>query len=281
MKGKNEFTEIEIENLKNLISEKIIAAPDKQKGIRNKIRNLGFYYSDFSTQKNGYDLNDLQKLIDNHEIKIIENNNYKSKKIRTTRIETKTIAKPKLELINPTDLALILEKFSVNRFDPILDNENKIDNCCGNYIICKRPQIDLPDFFNSIEFKKFDNLEVIYTGIAGKSLKTRDFKQHFKGNNAGRSTLRKSLGVLFGYKLIARDKDPNTGKTKFCTENEIELSEWMNKNLVMYFLPNADYDNLEKTLIEYFNPPLNLSKNKNIINLTFRKKLSELRNTRE
>ena len=83
MKGKNEFTEIEIENLKNLISEKIIAAPDKQKGIRNKIRNLGFYYSDFSTQKNGYDLNDLQKLIDNHEIKIIENNNYKSKKIRT------------------------------------------------------------------------------------------------------------------------------------------------------------------------------------------------------
>jgi len=84
VKGKNEFTEIEIENLKNLISEKIIAAPDKQKGIRNKIRNLGFYYSDFSTQKNGYDLNDLQKLIDNHEIKIIENNNYKSKKIRTT-----------------------------------------------------------------------------------------------------------------------------------------------------------------------------------------------------
>lgn len=281
MKGKNEFSTFEIEKLKELISQKIKATPDKQKGIRNKIRSLGFYYSDFSSNKNGYDLTDFQKLIDNRQIKINGKNVYNTAQINTTKHKSVAKPKPKFEPIDLGNLTLILDEFSVNRFDPIEDNESKIDNCCGNYIICKRPEVNLPHFFTSIDFKKFNNLEVIYTGIAGKSLKTRDFKQHFKGNNAGRSTLRKSLGVLFDYKLIPRDRDPNTGKTKFCPEDESELSEWMKNNLIMFFLPNSDYDKLEKTLIEYFNPPLNLSKNKNPINIEFRKKLSELRNRKK
>lgn len=63
--------------------------------------------------------------------------------------------------------------------------------------------------------------------------------------------------------------------------NEPELSEWMNLNLVMYFLPNSDFNDMENQLINRLNPPLNLSKNKNLINTSFRKNLSKLRNNRK
>ena len=107
-----------------------------------------------------------------------------------------------------------------------------------------------------------------------------DYKQHFTGNNAGSSRLRKSLGSLFEYPKIARDKDPNTGNTKFNEIDEKQLSEWMKSNLVLFFLSNMNPYKLEDELIKKFNPPLNLSKNKNTVNLEFRKKLSELRRKR-
>ena len=49
------------------------------------------------------------------------------------------------------------------------------------------------------------------------------------------------------------------------------------KNLILYFKTNSDPDGLENELISSLNPPLNLSKNKNFINLEFRKNLFELR----
>src|SRR5690606_8245013 len=129
-----------------------------------------------------------------------------------------------------------------------------------------------------LTFKKFGDLDVLYTGIANKSLRKRDYRQHFTGDNAGRSTLRKSLGVLLGYKLIPRDRDPLTGKTKFNKEDEEELSRWMKKNLLMFFYSTANYNTLESKLIQHFNPSLNLSLNKSDINKEFRKHLSTLRN---
>ena len=98
-------------------------------------------------------------------------------------------------------------------------------------------------------------------------MRKRDYRQHFKGNNSGSSTLRKSLSVIFKYDLIPRDKNPESRKSKFALTDEIELSGWMEKNLVMYFLNNDDFDQLENHLILEFNPPLNLGKNKCLVNL--------------
>ncbi|MEI6823357.1 MAG: hypothetical protein WCL51_15610 [Bacteroidota bacterium] len=71
MKGKNIFTKVEVEKIKDLIKMKLDASPDKQKGIRNKIRNIGFYYSDFSNDKKGYTVTDFDNLIKSGSIKII------------------------------------------------------------------------------------------------------------------------------------------------------------------------------------------------------------------
>lgn len=278
MKGKSIFTVSEIMQLEELIILRNKVEVSKQKLIRDKMRKLSFY------GKNDWGItdlqvNDLNTLIKSGRIKIIGANAIKPLSQSFIK-ETVLIPKPiinKSVMENTLDLQSILNRFSKNCFDPKIDNETKIDGSPGNYIICLKTNSSLPKIAFNPEFTTFGDLDVLYTGIAGTSLRKRDFKQHFTGNNAGGSTLRKSLGCLFGYKLIPRDKDPNTGKSKFNFNDEEELTKWMLSNLVMYFLPNLSYNEIESLLITYFNSPLNLMGNENIINKEFRTNLSSLR----
>ena len=61
MKGKNRFTNNEINQLKILIEQKVISSKYEQKKIRDKIRKIGFYFTDFSNEK-GYTVNDLEDI---------------------------------------------------------------------------------------------------------------------------------------------------------------------------------------------------------------------------
>ena len=264
MKGKSTFTQAEISELKKLIKERVKAERSRQKGIRAKMRRIGFYGSDdfgvFDMQ-----LSDFEQLIKSGKITISDQNSVsitKSQKQNKKYTDNNSAIKS----VNEFDL-----------FDPKTDDSEKIPDCPGNYIVCLTEGAELPDIGESCTMKTLHGLNVIYTGIAGKSLRKRDYSQHFNGNNAGRSTLRKSLGSMFGYTKIARDSDPSTGKTKFTETDEVKLSEWMQSNLVLYFKINKEPNSLENSLISEFNPPLNLSKNSNIVNQQFRKRLSELR----
>jgi len=264
VKGKNQFSSIEIAELKSLIKERIKADSSRQKGIRARMRKIGFYGSDFGI----IDLqpSDFGNLIKAGRIKVL------GQKISYTK--ENVTAKPKRNL--KTKKTQILDgKFRL--FDPIKNTSEQIPDNPGNYIVCLRKGSKLPDVGIEFETKPYQGFKVIYTGIAGTSLRKRDYRQHFTGNNAGSSTLRKSLGSLFGYPKIARDKNASNGKTKFNISDEIKLSEWMMKNLFLYFKTNSNPDELENELISTLNPPLNLSKNKNFKNKEFRNRLSELR----
>ena len=70
MKGKNTFTTLEVQKIKTLIKEKVTATSNEQKSIREKIRKIGFYYSDFSSNKNGYTVADFENLISSEKIVI-------------------------------------------------------------------------------------------------------------------------------------------------------------------------------------------------------------------
>lgn len=284
LKGKDEFTADTIIKLEELIKLRIKTPSSGQKSIRQKMRNLGFYGQD-DWGINDMQVSDLHSLIKSGRIKII-GGTFKPSSTPTKvsnpipKAKATLTVKPKIAksaTTSSTNIDKILDSFKSNCFDPKLDEESKIDDSSGNYILCLRKNAKLPTVSISPTLTKFEGLNVIYTGIAGGSLRTRDFRQHFKGNNAGRSTLRKSLGVLFGYKLIPRDKDPNTGKTKFNLKDEQELTEWMLQNLIMYFLPTSDFNSIEIKLINQFNPPLNIKDNHNEINADFRRLLSSLR----
>ena len=171
---------------------------------------------------------------------------------------------------------MITNEFHV--FDPLKDDVNTVPALSGNYIFALRKNSKLPDIGIPITYTKFEDYEVIYVGLASNNLKDRDVKKHFNGN-AGSSTLRKSLGWLFGYNLIPRDSHYNSnGKTKFSAADENKLSDWIRTNLLLFYYPNKDFVNVESDLIQSLNPPLNLDKNDNAINSEFRKHLSKLRN---
>ncbi len=71
MNRKKEFTKSEVDKLRELIGEKCNATPDKQKTIRNKMRNIGFYASDFNiTDMN---IEKFEGLIKEGRIKITSN----------------------------------------------------------------------------------------------------------------------------------------------------------------------------------------------------------------
>lgn len=272
MKGKNTFTKEEARQLLSLIQMRIHADRSEQKKIRNKMRNIGFYGGD------DFGISDLQpedfeQLIASGRIEICDS---------SIKLDSGITKEPiKLTSIQNTPLVNSPVKYDLSKFQkflPLTDSENNIPNLPGNYIVCLKNGSKLPDIGVECITQKLNDLEVIYTGIASQSLKTRDYEQHFCGNNAGRSTLRKSIGAMFGYRQIPRDKDPNTGKTKFSDEDEQKLSKWMRENLILYFFPNNNPEELEDGLILKLNPPLNLNKNKNFINLEYRQELSRLRN---
>lgn len=272
MKGKDTFTQAEISELRNLIRERIKADISRQKVIRSKMRKIGFYgFDDFGI----VDMQpaDFERLINSGRIKVIGQKNVSTTELSKQKTELPIKAKEKS--VDSNSAIKSTNEFELFDFEKH-DSEHIPDNP-GNYIVCLKRGSKLPDIGVSFTMKTYKELNVIYTGIAGKSLRKRDYKQHFTGNNAGSSTLRKSLGSMFGYPKIARDKDPSNGKTKFNETDEIKLSEWMKSNLVLYFKSNSSPDELENELISELNPPLNLSKNSNIINQQFRKRLSELR----
>lgn len=73
LKGKAVFTKKEAEQIKSLIARKCDAPSDKQKKLRDQIRELGFYYSDFSNSKHGYDVQDFNSIAKAGLIKILPN----------------------------------------------------------------------------------------------------------------------------------------------------------------------------------------------------------------
>lgn len=165
-------------------------------------------------------------------------------------------------------------------FDPMTMDSNTLPNVAGNYVFLLRKGSQLPkvDIEPKIPEVTLDGntYQAIYTGIASKSLRRRDYRAHFIGNDASRSTLRKSIGSLFGYDLILRKENDKRHK-KFKPNDEEKLTKWMKNNLLLAFVENADPESMEDKLIAELNPPLNLDKNDNTVNAEFRALLSKLR----
>ena len=165
-------------------------------------------------------------------------------------------------------------------FDSKKMDYNVLPKVAGNYIFLLRegavlPQVGIAPVITKVEIEG-NFYQTIYTGIAKSNLRLRDYRQHFIGNDASHSTLRKSLGSLFGYDFIPR-KEGDTKHKKFNAKDEVELSEWMKENLMLAYAVNVNPGPMEDNLISELNPPLNLYKNRNVINAEYRKLLSKLR----
>ncbi|MCB2342898.1 GIY-YIG nuclease family protein [Clostridium estertheticum] len=175
----------------------------------------------------------------------------------------------------------LLSKLLENTFIPTIDTPTKLPDEAGAYLICAKDTDLLPEGMKELEYTYVNGLPVIYVGIAGrptsrvKSIRKRDYRNHFNGK-ARSSTLRKSLGVLFGFEK-EYENETNNLKYKFIDAHEEKLSKWMKDNLIMHFVRIDNPMEFEIYLINTYEPPLNLKDNKSEKNRDFRKELSRLR----
>jgi len=69
MRSKTYYSSEEINQIRQLLREKIQSSRSVQKSIRNKIRTIGFYISDFKSSKYGFTEEDFNLLLENEIIK--------------------------------------------------------------------------------------------------------------------------------------------------------------------------------------------------------------------
>lgn len=167
------------------------------------------------------------------------------------------------------------------KFDPKHQDFGRISSLDGVYIIALREGCNIPQSVIKPSYRLHDGLRVLYVGMTNQGLNSRIGKMHFNGT-AGRSTLRKSLGCLFGYKLIPRSKsNPNDGKTTFERCDEERLSKWMRDNLIVFYATvKNDIESVENELIHTYSPPLNIKSALSDDNKEFREYLSSLRSNK-
>lgn len=83
-----------------------------KKKIRNTIRKIGFYFSDFSNKK-GYKISDLEELVRNEQIKIVDDS--------TTNISSKHTLKGSIRKSEPVITNLNSDPFKNGEFRDFSD----------------------------------------------------------------------------------------------------------------------------------------------------------------
>ena len=128
---------------------------------------------------------------------------------------------------------------------------------------------------------KYEDKTLLYIGKAN-NLRTRiknhtgyfpEGKFYPDVNNASRSTLRLSLGVLL-YTEKHSLKTGKDGRVTFCREGELKLNEWMSDNASVVFIETnlEETIKIENLLINTFFTPLNNQHNKELEKLRTLKK---------
>lgn len=118
MKGKSIFTKAEAEAISILIRKKIVADRDNQKKLRDKIRAIGFYASDFGIG-GGYNVNDFLKVVKvigvSSDVQPASNSVLKN--IKPTALPPKKTDRDETYVINLCDELLKSKGWRQHRFD--------------------------------------------------------------------------------------------------------------------------------------------------------------------
>ncbi len=72
MRGRNTFTPIEAQKIKELLLKKCKSNGTEQKKIRAELRNIGFYISDYKKSSIGFTLSDFNDQVEKGQIIIMK-----------------------------------------------------------------------------------------------------------------------------------------------------------------------------------------------------------------
>lgn len=176
---------------------------------------------------------------------------------------TNIIAKPSLAI-----KVLMNEK----NFKQVSSIDNSVADLPGLYCIrITNPEALIPSFGNVLKERGHN---IIYIGIASKSLKKRFLGQELRAK--GHGTFFRSLGAVLGYvppkgSLIGKR---NQNNYKFSQKDEVKIIDWINSNLKVNWVPaEEELNSIEADLIQKYLPLLNIAGNPGALI-----ELTELRN---
>ena len=248
MARKIKFTEFEANQIRKLINKKLIASNNEQKTIRNKIRNLGFYFSEFSTKK-GYTVQDFENLIKTGKIKIVG---------QEITENTQVDGQAKISFQNPTKTNPVFKNKEIEneliingKFCSIKELNKNILNSTGFYCVRLKENSILPDRYQSILDQR--KHKFIYIGKAeGQTLRER-LAQELELKRPG--TFFRSIGCVLEYlpeKGYLKRKS-NQNNFKFSESDKNEIIEWLRNNIELSIV------NFEGNFcVENYNTPQNL-----------------------
>jgi hypothetical protein len=251
MKGKREFTEDEANKIRKLIMQKLLASTTEQKGIRNKIRDIKFYFSDFSDKK-GYTVDDFDQLIKSEQIKIICGEN--DIKSETNEIMKRTSEKIKIES-NVRDENIEQKLIDTENFKQYIDLNSNILDKTGFYCLRLKVNSRLPDRYQTILDKR--KVKYLYIGKAeGQTLRER-LEQEIEHKSPG--TFFRSIGCVLRYSPIKGHlKDhSNQNNYKFSTTDTAEIVKWLKSNVEISIVEYNGSFEIEKDFIKKYCPFLN------------------------
>jgi hypothetical protein len=243
---KTKFTKNEYNELKLLISKKALSDRDEQKKIRNRIRRIGFHFSDFSSKKR-YDVSDLEELVKSGQIQI-------HGEVKIT--SSKKIRKSAVQKLTSNSVKNLSDPFSNARFCDFGKLDAAILNQTGLYCIRLRDNVKLSVRYNCILDKRGN--KIIYIGKAqGQSLKERLSQEVF---HTSPGTFFRSIGVVIGFTPIPghlKGKS-NQKNYKFSKSDTKAITDWLieNTEFAVHPVVNKDFS-IEKDLIKKYCPLLN------------------------
>lgn len=259
MKGKNTFTAKEISVLIQLMQLRVKAEPSAQKGIRAKMRKIGFYGSDFGIHD--CQVSDLEGLIRSGRIKVIGGKPVSAKAPSATplpAVPTKA-AKPAACATAPVKgLAAAEKRLIQGDFISVgaLSGE-MVPKVPGLYCIKLSKEAKLP-----VEYGPFREDGVVYIGKAD-NLHERLWKEEL--NHQHPATFFRGIGAVLGYlppkgSLIGY---ANQNNYEFSAEDTDAVIKWMHRYLAVNWIqlePSQIVDT-EKELIQMYQPMMNTTHN--------------------
>lgn len=254
------YTAQEIEKLKELIRQRVSAdGKSAQKRIRDKMRGMGFYGSEFGIHD--CQVSDLERLIRNGEIKVVgaarpskaESNGAVTSPTNKTK-ERPGAASEDLQDASAAETTLINGQFfAVNTL-----SREMIPDVPGLYCIKLRKGIaPLPS-----KYGKVRDDGIIYIGKASASLRKRLWDQEL--NHKSAATFFRSIGAMLGY---LPPKGSLYGKAtrnyKFSEQDTEAIRKWMRQSLFINRIPLAPklQKRVEESLIIKYQPLVNIEHN--------------------
>ncbi|MFT7035374.1 MAG: hypothetical protein ACJA2S_003898 [Cyclobacteriaceae bacterium] len=150
--------------------------------------------------------------------------------------------------------------FKTEYFKPVGTIDDQVPSIPGLYCLSIREKNQLPNPFSEILYQCQHN--IIYIGLASKSLKSRMLHQELRSR--GKGTFFRSIGAVLGYRPepgSLREKE-NKYNFTFSRSDKNKIVQWINEHLLVNWIELREgLNEQESKLIGTYQPLLNKTHN--------------------